>query len=468
MPISFTDYFNVNKDDFSKTGAFDVILDVDSRVFIDPAVIRECTIEEFTNSKDKIESYFSDIILLLTHSTDENDMYWNKAERMLTFKELKGNCFGYSNRNTNGNAIGPILRKQILRTVKELIDVGETNPRLFELLGVFQEGVGCDRISDLLTFILTPEILLFTQKILEQFDLCHSTLEYNGIIYNTAINKYNDNPILLLPSKVLSPLPIAYFYDDIDFVCAENERVRNAANEYYNFGGRRKVTKREIFNLMKNVPSFREIIINKYNNQETVPYDFEKDPIGEYIWYEAAKEYIEKYPLELSFSDNPSIDEVASIVTKICNQYRALIEKNGLWSLLYDDNGKKKHERSSQLLFYGIADQYCNANNIDLSREPNAGRGSVDFKLSRGSDSKVLVEIKLTSNKDLVHGFTTQVPIYMSQENTNNAIYLIVDNGHEERLQNFIKVYNEQSKDVKKKIQYIIVDAIPKKSASIA
>ncbi len=35
-----------------------------------------------------------------------------------------------------------------------------------------------------------------------------------------------------------------------------------------------------------------------------------------------------------------------------------------------------------------------NQNDIDLSREPNSGRGAVDFKLSRGATIKVLVENK--------------------------------------------------------------------------
>ena len=38
------------------------------------------------------------------------------------------------------------------------MDEGEADPVLFELLGVFQEGIGCDRISDLITFILKEDI----------------------------------------------------------------------------------------------------------------------------------------------------------------------------------------------------------------------------------------------------------------------------------------------------------------------
>lgn len=165
MPISFTDNFGINKKAFVKTGAFDVILDVDSRLFIDPALLESCDIDEFAGAKEKVEKYFSGIITLLSHSSSRNDMYWKQADKLLKFKELTGTCFGYTQFGTDGNSIGPVLRQVILATIKELIDAGEKDPSLFELLGVFQEGIGCDRISDLLTFILAPEILTFTQRV---------------------------------------------------------------------------------------------------------------------------------------------------------------------------------------------------------------------------------------------------------------------------------------------------------------
>ena len=136
--------------------------------------------------------------------------------------------------------------------------------------------------------------------------------------------------------------------------------------------------------------------------------------------------------------------------------------------LLYDSNGEPKHESAAQLLFYGIADSYCDANDIDLTKEGNNGRGPVDFKLSRGAKDKVVVETKLTSNAQLRHGIEVQLPIYMEQERTRQAIYLIIDNGHPKALENFIIFYNELDQNIKGKVTYIIVDATPKLSASKA
>ena len=77
-----------------------------------------------------------------------------------------------------------------------------------------------------------------------------------------------------------------------------------------------------------------------------------------------------------------------------------------------------------------------------MSREVNNGCGPVDFKLSHGADDKVLVEVKLSSNPQLEHVREKQLPIYMTQEDTYRAIYLIIDNGHPNKIEKFAKLYN--------------------------
>lgn len=468
MPISLTDEYGLDKGAYLDTGAFDVILDVDSRLFIDPSLLDLCDIEEFNGAKEKVEKYFSGIITLLSHSTSHKDMYWKQADKLITFKELTGTCFGYSQFGTDGNSIGPVLRNVILCTIKELIDAGEKDPSLFELLGVFQEGIGCDRISDLLTFILASEILAFTQRVIEIFNLSNIEITYKRNKYKTIRNEYNKKPIMLLPSFLLSPLPIADSFNDIDWICMENNRVRQEINAYFDLGRRKKLSKAEIYFLMKSNASFRAALIAAYKAVQVYPYDFDKDPAGEYAWYHVAKQYATQYPLSLQLPQNASPADMLSVIEEICKHFKTLIEDNGLWHLLYNDDKKPKHERAAQLLFFGIADAYCTSNNIDLSREINNGRGFVDFKLSHGANDKVLVEVKLTSNDQLQHGFTTQIPIYMKQERTQKAIYLIIDNGHSKALKNFVEMYNQQPKEVKDKIPYYIIDGKSQVSASKA
>ena len=464
MPITFSEEFNVDEKKLDELCLFDVILDVDTRVFIDPALLELCSVPEFANAKSTVEEYFSNIITLLTHSKKKGDQFWRRANSLLTFRELAGTCFGYSQEGTSGNAIGSLLRESILTTTKELLDEGMTDPVLFELLGVFQENIGCDRISDLVTFILRKNILEYTQRVVEECEIPHIIVMSGTQKYKTCRNPYNNKPLLLLPSTILSPLPVAESFDDIDWICAENQRVRDEINAYFDLGNRKKLHKSEILSLMLHSDMFRNSLVDAYKGTPKKVYDFSLDPSGEYIWYLKAKQYTEKFPIELNKVS--TAEDVLTVVNKICGQFKTLIEDNNLSELLYNPDGTSKHESAAQLLFYGIADSYCRANDIDLTREGNNGRGPVDFKLSRGLSDKVVVEVKLTSNSQLKHGIEKQLPIYMKQEKTKKAVYLIIDNGHEKALGNFLKFYNDLKVEEKEKIPYIIVDGTKKPSAS--
>ena len=460
LAISFCDEFGIEKSELKKIGALDIILDFDTKYFIDPALLRNNHIPEFLDVSQKVERYFEGIVTLIRISNCNDDMYWKKADSLLRFKELKGTCLGYSNSGTSGNAIGKELRQRIIRTIKELLQTGAVEPIVLELLGVFQEKVGCDRISDLVTFIIHDEIVSYTKRVLKELNC--NRIDATGMV----INPYNGEQILLLPMEILSPLPVANEYDDIDFSCAENERVRNEINAYFDLDGRKKLKKEEINALMINNISFRNQLVNSYKKICPEMYNFDGDPVGQILWYSASKQAVIDYPLELHEPTNE--EELEKLVIKICKHFKQLVEKNGLWKLLYDDKNKPKHENAAQLLLFGIADAYCTANGIDISREVNNGQGPVDFKFSEGAQNKILVEVKLTSNQQLIHGISKQLPIYMEQENTRKAIYLIIENGHFKRYESFQNYYNKLDTSTKEKIPYIYVDGTARESASKA
>ena len=75
MPITFSEEFNVDEKKLDELCLFDVILDVDTRVFIDPALLELCSVPEFANAKSTVEEYFSNIITLLTHSKKKGDQF---------------------------------------------------------------------------------------------------------------------------------------------------------------------------------------------------------------------------------------------------------------------------------------------------------------------------------------------------------------------------------------------------------
>lgn len=252
------------------------------------------------------------------------------------------------------------------------------------MLGVFQERVGCDKISDLITFILKNKIFTYTERVLRTLNIECITATYDAKkSYVTCLNPYNDTPLLLLPEEILSPLPVADCFDDIDFICGENQRVRDEINAYFDLEGKNKLHKSDVLNYMYSNPNFRKSLLSSYRNFSVEAYDFSLDPAGEYVWLDTAKKYTQSYPLELLCSSPSTTDGVVEITYEICHQFKKLIEMNGLHDLLYDQNKKAKHERAAQLLFFGISDSYYTANNIDLTRESNSGRDPLILSYQR-------------------------------------------------------------------------------------
>lgn len=174
---------------------------------------------------------------------------------------------------------------------------------------------------------------------------------------------------------------------------------------------------------MGRYPELLRELLEKYSRKRASPYDFDRDPEGLFSWFEIGSEFATNHPLQLV---QPSTDELLELVRKMCQRFGELVENNGLAKMFYSQAKQLRHEQFAQLLFYAVADAYCAANNLMLTREPNAGRGAVDFKIGSGYSSAVTVEVKYTSNKQLVRGFTKQLPIYAKAEGASDSIYLVL------------------------------------------
>ena len=58
MALSFADHYGIPDEVYDATGALNPILDVDTRMFIDPAFLRITTTPEFKNSYQDVLTYF--------------------------------------------------------------------------------------------------------------------------------------------------------------------------------------------------------------------------------------------------------------------------------------------------------------------------------------------------------------------------------------------------------------------------
>jgi hypothetical protein len=472
MAISLGDHYGINHSTFDGTGALDPILGVDTRLFIDPSLLRHTTVPELAESFHRISEYFSDVIRVVRHISAEDDAFWRKADRMLTFPEMKGLCIGYSSKGISGRGTGPEKRHRLLSTITQLVQAGCDDPAVFELVGAFEEGIGPDLISDMIAKIVVSDLITFTQRVCSDLGLPMEPLSYSkGMpVEDLPYNPHTKGPIILVPKQILRDLPVAETFADIFWIAEHNENLRNELNKIV-VGSLRSLTPSERKNRLResflNHPDALAQVIAAYESAGAKFYDFSDDPAGETIWYRVSRTLPSAHSLKLSLTAKPTIDDVFAVAHQICEHFKRLIEDNQLCHLLYDKDGYRKHESAAQLLFFGIAQAYCEANDLDLSPESDGGRGPVDFKVSAGFVGKVLVEIKLTSNPQLLHGFQKQLPIYQTSERALRGIYLVIDNGGMSKMRwqafsDVVKAADSTAPTV------LLVDGIVRDSASKA
>lgn len=472
MARKISDALDVSPESLASEGAFDAFTDIDSRFHVDPRLLQHAETPELEKSYERFLSHFEAVIKLLDASLRRGDRFYQEAFRRLVFREVPFAALGYSKGSIGGSGIGKGIASRLVGTSAEIVEAGVKEPDIFELVGLFEDNVGADRVSDMMLSIILPDVLMFSRRVAENLGVQISTFEVRGERFELPVyaSNHRRRPVILLPKEVLHPLPVAYDWDDIDYVCAHNREVRDRVNQIIGNtwkNATHNISKRVLREaLLKNPEALRDLI-SQYRKKPAEEYDFDRDPAGELIWDEIAREYTEQFPLDLNTGGLITADNVHQIVTAMCKHFAKLVEANGLFTVFHDDSGKLRNERFAQLLFFGISDSYCAANDLDLNREPNAGRGPVDFKVSKGYEARVNVEVKYSGNRGLLKGFTKQLPIYDAAERTQHSIYLIIRTTESTTTINTIlKLRDEQLKKGSRVPDIILVDGRPKPSAS--
>jgi hypothetical protein len=471
MAKKISDALGISGAKLEAQGVLDGFVDVDSHFHIHPALLANPTVPELALSRERFEKHFLHIIALLDGATAPNtdDALFRAAKKKLIFPEIPLAAIGCARDSTRGRAIGDGLALQVATTAFQIVKAGIKDPIIFELTGLFEEGIGADLISDMCLALILPDILAFNDRVARNLKLGKTKTKI-GQSQHELPNTKGGTAVLLLPSEILSPMPIATSWEGISTVANYNESIREEINKKV---GRtwgkasRALPKQQIKSLLTHNPGLLKDLIEQYRQHPPQKYDYLNDPLGEMVWFDASQTYSKHFPLPIRNFVASDHQSVIKTVLAICKHFKKLIEANGLFKLLYDQNEELKPERAAQLLFYGIADAYCSANNLDLSAEPNAGRGPVDFKVSKGYRSRLNVEVKYTDNPKLASGFERQLPTYDAAESAFESIYLIINTGRKvSRLRRVEKLRANQIALGKRAPTIIVIDGSFQRSAS--
>jgi hypothetical protein len=429
-PILFSKKFGVPVKALKAARLLDPILNSDTKLFIDPLLIAKSqnqTIKK--DGRSKLHQGFENVIGLLEISTSEGDVAWRGAYKALNLDERSETGLGYGGAGTSGSSRPAVLRNGILRTGREILTLGVKNPNMIPLMGLFEDGVGPDTLSDMTTNFILPVLC----EITEQFCKTHNMpVRVFGAQYDNRSLPENpfhpEMPVVLVPRDILRDLPLAADWSDVNRVIMQVQELRDAVNLMFGNLAKASISKKKhaIRKVAFGSPKLLNLLIEAVA-LASESYDETADLDGYYQFRAILSDDPEKFQGIITKPTEKTAETLDSTVRAALDHFKDLIENNNMWELLwYGDT--PRHERASQLLFFAVATILCSTNDVDISPETNSGGGPVDFKFSTGFAGRLLVELKL-SKGSVVHGYTTQLEIYKKAAATRAGIYVVIDVG---------------------------------------
>lgn len=472
-PITFSKQFSINPEKLKKADLVDPFLNADTKLFIDPALLEFSANEEISLRADKA---FSDrmqaVIDFVGLSKRKNDLSWKSASNLLDLSEASEICMGFGGSSASGSDRPQSVKDKILNTISEAIEIGLAKPDLIKFISIIEEGIGPDTISDLTTNLIKLNLAIITEKFCKENRIPTATFWVSSREFKLPRNPYSrqDGAVLLVPRDILRDLPIAADWSDVDRVMSLNQELKKRINEKLKkyteatIVEKKRAFREEAFRVSSD---FLKLMIDGLRGSAK-PYDFDKDPLG----FQALRNVLAgaaiDHPLALSV-ERKSASALNGVVKQIIFQFKKLVENGDLADLLWDDEGKAKREAAAQLLFYAIAQAYCNANNLDISPETDHGGGPVDFKFSQGIESRILVELK-KSTANVSHGFEKQLEVYKDAASPYASHYVVLRVGGVKQFRNKMKaiekIKNKMIEEGEKVSEIYGVDATRKPSAT--
>ena len=412
-PTLFSTYFGISQENLTDAGLIDPFLDVDVPLFIDPVLLEKSSnVIIRTAALRRFREHFEVLVRMLAISKTESDVAWKGARRQLDLREPPENGLGYGGSGRSGSSRPEDIREEILRTSKEIITLGASDPEMISLMGFFEEGVGPDTISDLTTTVIMDDLANITEGFCNRHDI---PVFSSGVCASHKLPKFVDKrhrevPLVLVPQDIVRELPIANDWSDIERAAMENAAIRERVNRFLGAIVRPTVVERKRALRNAALGSASDFDFFLASVKENVgSYDPNLDALG----YYRLKEIIArgfpglKRPGHYDLTLGP--DEIMRVVNDTVALFKRHVEDGNLWEELWMGD-KPKKERASQLIYYAIADAFCKANDLDISPEANMGGGPIDFKFSSGYKARVLVEMKRSSGT-VVHGYEKQLGI---------------------------------------------------------
>lgn len=480
MNVYFSDFFHVSPDILEDYGAFNISLINDLPLFIDPFLLFNSKKPEYQQLHNEILKY----VLFLKEMSSTEGLNQGLLYSWYLFPEIKQNWLGYSKIGNGGSGLGKDFANALHRNLGQVVkDFGQetiTKGSHLEKLCLIKDGVGRDNISDFTTNLIKHFLLEYTQTFAQQYidpslrkivPVRNVSFDYDTNSWISAkydLPYYYDDYVLLTPKDILTKDDtwinkhdiIGDFQDILSSI--PNEHLRAQINYYFSSRlpkptkKNQKPSQRQIADAISSVirafPEFIDYYIRykEENGNRARTISSERVIETENLFIHKLNQLIHTLVEDTDFYIVPSdtLDEAYQRVLF----FKDVIENKDGYRIFYIDGVPIKKEYDLQIMFRLT----WFASHSDVNREVNNGRGPVDFKISRGSDDKTLVEFKLASNSKLRQNLENQIPVYEAANNTKKSIKGILYFSTEE-YQKTYKILQDLKQENNKYV--ILIDA---------
>jgi hypothetical protein len=441
--IYFTDFFEVPLTVLETYGAFNISLINDLPLFIDPFLLFDSEDQRYNNLHEDIIRY----VKFLRDISADPAISQGLLDHWFRFPEVSQNWLGFSRSGNRGSGLGPEFGSALHRNLHQVFTNfgSETITRAshLEKLCLVSGGVGRDHLSDFTTNLIKQFLLDYTQTFAREqikpeyrrsFTVDKVRFDYSSRRWQRGqyeLPAFLGDYVLLTPKEILTKdhawINRAEMLDSFEEICTSvpDSQLRAQINDYFLRRLAEEPTERERRDAAAATAERFPAVLDYYIR--------EKEDTGD----EAHKvSSIKVRETEIQFGENVRTlvdgNLVGTEFYELGNSFdeslrrveflRDVIENKDGWRIFYLDGKPLRREADLQIMY-----RLCwFATSYDVNREPNNGRGPVDFKVSKGSADKSLVEFKLASNSKLKQNLKHQVEVYEAANDTKKSIKAIL------------------------------------------
>lgn len=451
IAIHFSDFFGLKNDELRKYGAFDVSLTFDVPVFIDPFRLYASDKPEYNQLHDRIIDYLR---FLRDRCLRRTTITKGELREYFSFPEVKNTFMGFCKSGNTGSGLGANFANALRDNLTKILFGEEqiSEKSHLEKLCIICDGVGRDCISDFTTNLILDYLAQYTERFARQclqpnqcdtFDIQHAVFDFEKGVWTSRkyyLPLWKQSYVLLVPTDLLTKDDTWISKDGLlktirflpDTVGNEALKTKLVDMLAVVLDETRRLPRKEINLRLKRFYRDNPEIVDWYIKKQEKDKQSSKDVADAKI-AEATNLYVTKvkgFAEQLSFLGFYHFSDSSIAEARMRAQYfKHCIEDNDGYKLFYGSGNKKLNEEQIQLAFrmvwYGT--------DKDVNREPNNGRGPVDYKVSNGRRDQCLVEFKLASNSKLEANLQNQLKVYKAANDTDACVCIIAYTSEKER-----------------------------------